>query len=467
MRRSLRELVTWSVLAALLAVAGAFAWATHHPDSPWVARAEGWPVVGSWVALLRTRYLGPPAAAPQPPAAVPDTATGDPAPRRAGPPQEAPADPGEALLTAGRRRVWVGPGEVVRSAPDPAASPRGRSERYLWLPVLEERDGWVRVVGEAGAGWVRPLPLATRGPPLGSAPEPPGPLSPLAPDPERLALALDLLGLTGPSGHLGPLVLYTDGDTTALWYLDRLASQVEPAYRVRYGRDPRGVPREAALVFAREEDYRRFQQREERLAGLPAAGHSGVGLVALYLENQLRGEVAATLVHEMVHLVNRRALGPALPPWLDEGLADDLSGSEIGPAGDLAPERLGGVVTFQGGHVEYRGAVASLRQLEQARAAGELLSLARLTALDWDAFVRSERRTLHYAQAGLFVRYLLAEPLLAERFRRFLSGVAAGGPVDGEALRLELGWSWQDLEAGLAEWAAARITETRATPPGA
>ncbi len=33
MRRLLRELGTWSLLAALLAGVGAFAWATRHPDA--------------------------------------------------------------------------------------------------------------------------------------------------------------------------------------------------------------------------------------------------------------------------------------------------------------------------------------------------------------------------------------------------------------------------------------------------
>jgi hypothetical protein len=443
--------VTWTVVLALLGLVGAFAWATHHPESRLLVRAEALPGVGPWIARFRAGYL--PAPEPQRPA---EAGKGGEVevivewvPHEVRPDGGRPAPPPSP-------RVWVAAGEPLRAAPDPAAPVLGHLERYLWLPVLEERAGWVRVAGDQGEGWVRPVRPAEQGPPLGDAAELARPLPARAPDPQRLRLALELLGTSGAAGRLGPLTLYTDADPRALWHLDRLAAQVEPAYRQRYGREPLGGEREAVVLFATEAGYRRFQAGEAQLAGLPASGHATSGLIALYSDGTLRSELASTLVHEMVHLLNRRALGPALPPWLDEGLADDLAASEIGEAGDLRPARLGGSTVTAPGRLEYHGAVAAVRQVLAAHRRGTAVPLERLTGLDWEAFVRSDDSALHYAEAGLFVRYLVEEPELAAAFRRFLAAVAEGGPADGEALRAELGRSWDRLDAGMAVWVAAQ-----------
>jgi hypothetical protein len=303
-------------------------------------------------------------------------------------------------------------------------------------------------------------------PPLGRATVPPRPLPGRAPDPAALAVATDLLGAGGAAGRLGPYALYTDVPRGRLFALDRLAAAVEPAYRARYGRVPVGTPREAVVLFDREEDYRRLQAADSVLAGLPAAGHTAGGLVAAYVGGQGPGEVAATLVHELAHLLNRRALGPSLPPWLDEGIADDLAGSEVGPTGELRPGRIGGSVREHPARLELHGAVASLRQLEQALAAGRAVPLARLTAMEWEEFVRSGDSSLHYAQASFFVRYLLdgGDPALAAGFRRFLDAVADGGAPGGEALRAGLGRSWGELEAGMAAWVGEQVRATQPAP---
>lgn len=473
MRRFLRELSIWMPLVLLIAAAGAFAWATHRPDSPRLVAAESWPGVGEWVVRFRARY------SPAPPP-----------PRRTGPAgtevivvPEWVAEPGEPMLPAPGEasgdRIWVAAGEPLRAAPDEGAAPHGRLERYLYLPVLERRDEWARVASPQGEGWVRPFRgrgAARRGdadaapwegePPLGRATVPPGPLPGRAPDPAALALAADLLGVDGPTGRLGPYTLYTDAPRGRLFALDRLAAGVEPAYRARYGRVPAGSAREAVVLFDREEDYRRLQAADSVLAGLPASGHTGGGLVAAYIGDQGPAEVAATLVHELAHLLNRRALGPSLPPWLDEGIADDLAGSEVGPAGELSPGRIGGSVIEHEARVELRGAVAALRQLDEALASGGAVPLARLTAMEWEEFVRSDDSSLHYAQASFFVRYLLdgGDPGLAGGFRRFLDAVADGGAPSGEALRAGLGRSWGELEAGMAEWVGEQVSASRPAP---
>jgi hypothetical protein len=470
-RRILRELSIWVPLVLLVAAAGALAWATARPDSPRLVAAESWPGVGEWVARFRARYSPPPAS---------------PGASRGGTEvvvvPEWVAEPGEESVSTPAAAIedhaWVAAGEPVRAAPDDGAAQHGRLERYVYLPVYERRGEWARVSSPHGEGWVRPFRgrAGARGadaaapwdgePPLGRAAVPPLPLPGRAANAVALAAAVELLGVSGPAGRLGPYPLYTDAPRGTLFALDRVAAGVEPAYRARYGRQPLGTALESVVLFHREDDYRRFQAADRVLAGLPAAGHTSDGLVAAYVGAQSPAEVAATLIHELAHLLNRRALGPALPPWLDEGIADDLAGSEVGEGGELRPGRIGGSVVEHPGRLELRGAVAALRQVDQAFAAGRAVPLSRLTAMDWEAFVRSDDSQLHYAQASFLVRYLLdgGDPALAGGFRRFLAAVAAGGSPDGAALRDELGLTWGELEAGMGAWVGEQVSATQAPP---
>lgn len=458
MRRALREAATWAALLAVVAAGGALAWATHRPDAPLLVAAEEWPLVGGWVARFRQRYAPRPSPGPSGAGGVEVVVVPEWVPERGDP--MAPA--------GGPAHVWVAAGEPLRAAPEEGAAARGRIERFQFLPVHERRGEWVRVTAPAGEGWVRPFrgrDGAAGEPPLGRDPLPPRPLPGREADPRLLALAVAQLGVDGPAGRLGPYPLYTDAPRSRLLVLDRLAAAVEPAYRARYGRRPVGAPRESVVLFAREPDYRRFQEADGHLAGLAAAGHTGGGVVALYL-GDATGEAAATLVHELAHLLNRRALGPALPPWLDEGIADDLAGSAIAADGGLDTGRIGGSVRVSPGRLEMRGAVAALRHLDEALATGRAVPLARLTAMDWEELVRSEASQLHYAEASFLVRYLLdgGDPALAAGFRRFLERVAAGRPASGEALRAELGRPWEEIESGMAAWVKAQVSATR--PPG-
>jgi hypothetical protein len=463
MRRLLREVVPWVLLALVIAAAGLFAWATHNADSPLLAAAEDWPAVGGLVAGFRQRWAPPPGAAPGGGEGGTEVVVQTEWIAEHGerpPPPEPP--PGTSFVG----HAWVAAGAPLRAAPEEGAAEVGRVPRWLYLPVLERREPWARVIAPTGEGWVLPVAGRDGDPPMGRAVEPPRPLPGRAADPEVLTAALDLLGVREPAGRLGPYPLYTDAPRSRLFALDRVAAAVEPAYRARYGRTPVGEPRETVVLFADEAAYRRFQAADDVLAGLPAAGHTGGGVVAVFLGGQGPAEVAATLVHELAHLLNRRALGPALPPWLDEGMADDLAGAEIGADGSLVPGRIGGSILAGPARIEFRGAVAAVRQVDQAFAAGRAVPLARLTALEWEEFVRSEESQLHYAQAGLLVRYLLdgGEQRLAAAFRRFLDGVAAGGPASGEALRAELGRPWSEIEAGMAAWVRGQVRATQPPP---
>lgn len=477
-RRWWKEASLWGSLLLLLAAFGGVVWATHHPAHPALARAAGWPLVGPVVERFRASYGVGVDPAPQAPETargaeegggvewsyVPEEGVND---SRIVPPRRAAA--GEAVPGAARSgpgHVWVAPGEEVRESPAPSARLLGHQAVFERLEVLERSEDWVKVASGAGEGWVRAPSLEEADYPLGAGLVPTKPLPGARPDSSELRAALDLLGVAEPSGRLGPYPLYTDvRPVSTLFRLDRAASQAEAVYRQRYGRPLEGDPAEAVLVFAEEGTYRLYQTREARLQGLPAGGHSGRGLVALWVGDRTPHEIAATLLHELAHVLNRRAVGPALPPWLDEGMAEDLSLSQVTESGDLRPERLGGATvrraaTVGPGRIEYQGAIASLRSLNAAFARSGPPRLEELLSLDWDRFVRSDDRTLHYAHAGYFIRYLVETPELAEGFRRFLDRVAAGGPATGPALREDLDRTWQQLDDGLAQWVRDKVLET-------
>jgi hypothetical protein len=466
-RRVVRELTTWGMLVSVLALLGGVVWATYHPGHPLLARAAGWPAVGPLVERFRAHYgVGGEELAAAGEAPGESGEGGVEVEWRYQPIGGAVAAPSaEEAPRPGGTRVWVAAGEALRRAPDAAAEVLARQDVFERVAVLERSGSWARVATRVGEGWVEAAEEAG-GYPLGSGVRPNRPLASAPPDPAQLLAARELLGVDGPSGHLGPYVLYTDVQPPSrLFHLDRLAAAVDPVYRRRYGRAPAGEPEEAVLVFSSEAGYRLFQSREARIAGLPSGGHHTAGVVALWSGGRQRHELAATLVHELVHVLNLRALGPALPPWLDEGLADDLAASEVGPAGELRPERLGGLVVRDSGRMDYFGAVAALRHLNTAFARSDPPRLEELVELSWDGFVRSERRDLHYAHAGFFIRYLVdgEDGELAPGFRRFLDRVADGGPATGEALRDELGWSWERLDRGLGDFVRAHILETTPT----
>ena len=214
------------------------------------------------------------------------------------------------------------------------------------------------------------------------------------------------------------------------------------------------------VLFRRRGSYEQYLAR----TGGPAAetGHFAGGVVALYREGRLLEDVRTTLVHELVHALGRRGLGPALPPWLDEGMADDLAESRIGASTGVEAGTVSGTTLRSGSFFEVHGGEASRELLRRQLARGGLVPLARLAAMEDAEFHALRPAGLGYAEASFFVRYLLAGELAAP-FRRFLRDVASGVPPAPEALAAALGRSWEELDAGLAEW----IQGGPPPPPGA
>jgi hypothetical protein len=453
MRRVLAGL-TWALLAGLAAGA---VWVVRHPGSPVLDPAVDWPGIGLLIEDLR-HQPGPE------PFAIPGDGTGGEedvsreefrprrrTPRRAVTPGiEIPPD----VQPEAVERVTVKAGAALRAEPRPGAPTVLSLSKMSILRVVDRSPGWVKVLYGEAAGWVPDPHRSGPEPPLGSDPDPVRPVGGRAPDEERLARARSRLTPPETTGRLGSYVLYTDlRDPDRLAFLDRVAAGLEETYRARYGVSPTGEPAEAVVLFAREEDFRAYLDQETAVAGLPASGHTGSGIVSLYDGRRPGGEVGSTLVHELAHLLNRRSIGPALPSWLDEGIADDLSQSRVDPSGRLLPGTLGGVTVRAGRRIEMHGARAALQGLIQAAGSGTLRPLAELFALEWRDFVRQSGE-LNYAQASFFIRYLLQgeQGTLASGFRTFLAEVAGGASPDPERLREKLGRSWPALDAGFRLW---------------
>lgn len=468
----MRTFFIYSMLVLVLGGLAGFAWLTHHPETPWIADAEHWAIVGPAARWFRDTYLPPESRGRGGGREVArSTETG-----------AAGEEPEILVLGASRHHaseqgvpstmIWLEPGMEILRDPSPNAPFIHRLKGIANVPQLERQGDWVRVRYRGISGWVR-SPRARR-PSSPPTPEPVLPVLSLAPDEARLARAVELLGIArfpqgaglpgSPSAKLGPYPLYTDhADAGLRAYLGRVASGVRSAYERRYGRQPIGEPAEAILLFRREEDYRAYLAFDHRLSGLRSSGHAGGGLLALYVGEEHREEVASTLIHEIVHLLNRRALGPALPPWLDEGLAGDLGAAVITTRGELRPGELGGRIEQSSEQpmagrfvqrIDYHGSRAALRRLRQVREEGTGQPLAVMVSLPWEDFVDPARSELNYAQSAFFLRYLLEAEngALAAPFRAFLEAVSRGEAATGEALRARLGRSWSELEQGLGAW---------------
>jgi hypothetical protein len=203
------------------------------------------------------------------------------------------------------------------------------------------------------------------------------------------------------------------------------------------------------VLFSKKDDYLAFKALDPELRGRASSGHVGKGIVALFLEGQKTDEVRSTVIHELVHLLNRRAIGPALPSWLDEGMAEDLSGSAVGDDGRLIAGSLDSTLEVDDSGWRASGAVADLIKLRRVAENAALPSLESLVTLDRDFHSRDAQET-HYALAGFFIRWLMESH--PQPFQAYLAEVAEGGTADGEALRWQLDRRWADLDSEFEAW---------------
>jgi hypothetical protein len=269
---------------------------------------------------------------------------------------------------------------------------------------------------------------------------------------------------------LGPFSIATDvRDQRLLQRLAEVAAALAPAYRDRFGLTPQ--PSGRVLLFGRERAFRAWlAARHPTGAGSPAGGaapadsglegYAASGTAALHADGRSANEVAALLVHELSHLLTETAVARSLPPWLGEGLSEELAMSRLDSRGRVVAGSLRTERTVRAGADPSRRRTLVERTVSGPGAAlarlvgtpGARVPLAELLAFDGAAFVHPAGRRERYATAGFFVRFLLAEPDRAARFRAFLAAVAGGAPADAPALTAALGEPLPVLEDELVGW---------------
>lgn len=351
-------------------------------------------------------------------------------------------------------------GTVVRAAPAgdaPTVAVLGDAGLFA---VAERRGDWHRLravdtvaadTGTAGNGeraspgdeqawvWLSAADAANRAMHLARAR---GPRPPVAPSAEVLAKARTHLRDGGRETRCGPYRLLTDVDDAAfVAACDRLAAGLDDAFVERYGIAPQDEPAAAILLFARRDGFRAFARARGHGArrGYAAHARASDGYVAIHAEDidGDRDRLLETLVHELAHLVARRALGDELPRWLSEGLADGLGDS----AGESGLEPLEGL----------RGAEAEAARLAGAYATGRARPIARLVAADADDFDAGVV-SYDYEQSAFLVRLLLTDPDLRPHFHAFLADLAAGERYTPELLQRHLGVEWGELDERLRKY---------------
>lgn len=466
-----RTLPLYFVLLLLLGSFAGYVWLTYHPASPVLQRAADWPLVGPLARglqqHLQEKYLptstdaagtstipGPPSQSVYVRLAVPPLP-----PARAAAADTTPMRSPEGLIL----QQWLPDGSVLYTGPDTTSDAVAILGHAQPLALLGREDDWLHLSYRGQPVWV-PTPDT---PPLGREPAPVLPVPGLPPNPEHLATARRLLGADGYLGKLGPYPLHTDiDDSELLAMLDHIGHQLPTSYRQRYGVYPHYPAAETAVLFQDPGAYRAYLSTTPDLAHLNPNGHVGDGLLVVAVGEQSPRQVAATVVHEMAHLINRRAIGPALPSWLDEGLAEDLSYGDIDISAVYHADRLAPAPQLRPGTtVRFEGVHAAIQLVKARRAEGRAPSLERLVQLFDFKDLSGEKSLVAYATSGLFVRFLLdssslgetASPdsnraELASAFRDFLDAVAQGEPPTGEALRERLGISWEELEERFDRW---------------
>ncbi len=439
-----RQLWAYLLILGLLVTLGGLTWLTRHPDAEILKQAEGWRYVGPWASKFRAAYQRPESrAAESLEAATEDLAvptnveSGTPAP-------------------VFDRHVWVLPGMQLKQAASLDSTTVYEFEKLAKVGKFENQGDWYRVYHHGWEGWVRLENYdETAEVPYGEAPEPARPIAARAPEEEWLQAARKYLRGQERVARLGAYTLFTDSpDDELIAYLDTVAGQLEGLYVERFGRQPLGVPAEGVVLYQSDIAYRLLQQRSQRIAGLSAAGHNAKGLAVLYSGGRSRAEVAGTVVHELTHFINRRAVGPQLPPWLDEGMADTMAQSRIDETGRVHPGELGGDRLKRGEQVRLGGGYSSLWNLRQAIREGSLPAVPELMSTDWDDFVRTPKVGLHYGAAAFWIRYLLDGEggRHAAAFRAFLDAVAAGEPPTTDTLGSHLKEDWSVLNARFRAW---------------
>jgi hypothetical protein len=257
-----------------------------------------------------------------------------------------------------------------------------------------------------------------------------------AADSARILKARNAMRPLGREARLGPWRLLTDAAMGELTGMDAIAERLAATYVARYGLTAAPEPGQVVVIYSSDERYRRFVESDGS-PSFAARGHAGAGLAAFAL-GQTPLDSRAHLVHELTHLLSSGALGASAPPWLDEGLAEDLAWCRVDAEGRLQPD------TFESREVPDAW-------IQSARA-GKTLPLSALLSPATRLFANPGTRRDATTTSAMLVRWCLGDAARAAAFRAFLKSVAKGGAGDAAALAAALGTGAPELQKDFLAW---------------
>lgn len=214
-------------------------------------------------------------------------------------------------------------------------------------------------------------------------------------------------------------------------FLVPLAEEALETLSARYEFTPEGPI--LVEVFPRHDD---FAVRTMGLPGMLGALGACFGKVVTMDSPRARPpgsfNWAATLWHELAHVITLQMSGNRLPRWLSEGIS-----------------------TFEEIRARPGWGLESQLLFAQAHAAGRLIPLEDLNA----GFTRVETINLAYFQASVLVGHLV-EAHGEERLRRFIR-IYGEGKDDVEALRAVYDTDWTSLQGAFDTYVAGRYGAVR------
>jgi hypothetical protein len=361
----------------------------------------------------------------------------------AGPPAATPS-PTPCAGTSAPAEIEVKAGTRVRAEPDPSAPSIAVVDADMTLPVSCRCGDYAEVRWAGLRGWVRADD--TEGPRLESAAIEGGA--------ERIARARQGMQPQGREARLGPWRLVTDVPAGELKGLDAVAAHLPEAFTSRTGLATRPIPGQAVAIFSSDGGYESFAQTDgRRIPAIP--GHVRAGLAAMAVGFDLP-ETRARLVHELTHLLSRNALGEGIPPWLDEGLSEDLAWCRVDAAGRLRPDTLDvhvdTIVTTTGVVHAREGPLIQVREWLASARAGLVPPLTPLLSPDSRFFSDSAERLKAITTSAMLVRWCLADSARAAAFQEFLTAVSLGGATDANALAAALGTDVPGLQKAFLKY---------------
>jgi hypothetical protein len=255
--------------------------------------------------------------------------------------------------------------------------------------------------------------------------------------------------------RFGPWRVLTDVAGGELAGLDAVAGRLAETYEGRYGLTPEAGKDQVVAIFSSDTRYRAFAQADgTSLPGAPGQVNAGL---AAFAAGHDRLETRVAFVRAVTRLLSRSALGERPPVWLDEGLAGDLAWCRVEPDGRIQTDTLDAREESRGGASPIRsGPRATVEAwLERARA-GRVLPLAAILARDSRLFENTSARSDAATESAMLVRWCLADPARAAKFKEFLRGVSLRSAADDRALAASLGLDAATLSKRFFDWVKTR-----------